>query len=517
MSESFAGITVPPGEPGGVRSMASAMVGMAGALQADSMRLRSLPTGMGSWQGPASAAFAGACFNQTDGLSISAQAFAYAAGMSQQYASALHDAQHEARAAIHDARDATHRMEVAQRQLDDANGRAGAAATADAIATTKVLATGLTGSPSASALADQSAARTALADAQGDAIRAQRDLDAAKDDLDRAKRRGQRAEQAAEDAAQGYSGALMALGAAQLPPPPPPPPPPEHRGFFGSIGHAFSSGAGAVKDFTVDTAKGVGDFAVGMKDVAVMGWHLSPVGFLVDPEGSAKAADNLVHGLDYAVHNPLEVGKALIDWKDLTGGHPGRALGQLLPNIALAVATGGGGAAAEGAESANALSALSKSADAADVAVDASRTAKVTEAAGAAADAAPKDLPPITYRGDSRAPEDIFSTGFEPRGTSTDLHDYALNNSPSAFVGTSLSPEVGTEFAGPGGFRYMIQAPGGIDVNAALGSTSPFPHEAEIVFQGGIRPEHIMGAHPVAPDLTLGDFVHNPGFLTPAP
>ena len=45
MSESFAGITVPPGEPGGVRSMASAMVGMAAALEADSGRLRALPSG----------------------------------------------------------------------------------------------------------------------------------------------------------------------------------------------------------------------------------------------------------------------------------------------------------------------------------------------------------------------------------------------------------------------------------------------------------------------------------------
>ena len=47
--------------------------------------------------------------------------------------------------------------------------------------------------------------------------------------------------------------------------------------------------------------------------------------YLVDPEGSEKAANELVSGLNYGIQHPLEFGKALIDWKDLTGGHPGRA------------------------------------------------------------------------------------------------------------------------------------------------------------------------------------------------
>jgi hypothetical protein len=166
-----------------------------------------------------------------------------------------------------------------------------------------------------------------------------------------------------------------------------------------------------------------------------------------------------------------------------------------------------------GAESANAVSALAKTADAADVAVDAGRTAKVADAAAGATE----DIPPVLFRGDKRLTDDIFDQGFQPRGTSTDLRDYVETNRPSAFVGTSTSPEIGTRFAGPGGFRYMIDPPpGGVDVNAVLGSHH-FEYEHEIAFPGGIAREHIIGAHPVNPDWSLGDFVHNPNFAPPQP
>src|SRR5262249_37950584 len=150
--------------------------------------------------------------------------------------------------------------------------------------------------------------------AEADAARARRDLQEAQDDLERAQARGHNAMDAAKDAATAFAGALGALGGAPPPSPPPPPPPPkeEHHGFFGSITHAVTHPGEIVdgaKDFAVDTAKGVGDFAVGMKDVAVMGWHLSPVYGAIDPEGQQRELANLGHGLSYAAQHPLEFGK----------------------------------------------------------------------------------------------------------------------------------------------------------------------------------------------------------------
>jgi scabin-like protein len=270
--------------------------------------------------------------------------------------------------------------------------------------------------------------------------------------------------------------------------------------------HGIGDAAGEVKDFTVDTAKGVGDFAVGMKDVAVMGWHLSPVYGVIDPEGQQREYEMLGQGAKFAWEHPGEFAKAMVDWDDIANGHPGRAFGQMLPNIVLTVATAGGGAAAKGATTVNAVSKMSKATKVADDVADAGKASKVVEGAASHAD----DLPPVTYRGDARTPEEIFETGFQPRGTSTDLEHYALTNDPSAFVGTSKSSEVAAEFAGPGGYHYVIRAPDGIDVNATLGSRSPFPYEQEVVFQGGINTEHVVGAHPVGTNLELGDFVHNP-------
>ena len=54
MSESYAGITVPEGEPGGLRAAASQFTGLAGSLEGASAELRGLPGSLTSWQGPAS-------------------------------------------------------------------------------------------------------------------------------------------------------------------------------------------------------------------------------------------------------------------------------------------------------------------------------------------------------------------------------------------------------------------------------------------------------------------------------
>ena len=122
------------------------------------------------------------------------------------------------------------------------------------------------------------------------------------------------------------------------------------------------------------------------------------------------------------------------------------------------------------------------------------------------------------FRGDARPPEQVFQDGFQPRGTSTDLLDYARNNTPSVYVGTSKSADVAADFATNGGLRdgyvYATKpAAGGIDVDQALGASSPFPAEQEVVFPGGLSPSEIRGATPISADGQFGTHsVLNPNF-----
>jgi len=112
---------------------------------------------------------------------------------------------------------------------------------------------------------------------------------------------------------------------------------------------------------------------------------------------------------------------------------------------------------------------------------------------------------PVTYRGDSRPPELIFSKGFDPKGNSSDLLLHARDNNkpPSAYVSTSTEFNQAKTFAigsaEKAGYSkswvYEIHNSGnGVDVNKVLGSNSPFPWETEIAYKGGVKPEQIISA-----------------------
>ncbi|MGW2539053.1 lonely Cys domain-containing protein, partial [Streptomyces sp. NPDC001499] len=66
-------------------------------------------------------------------------------------------------------------------------------------------------------------------------------------------------------------------------------------------------------------------------------------------------------------------------------------------------------------------------------------------------------------------------------------------------------------------WRYDIQVPGGIDVNATLGLASPFPDQEEVLFPGGIDRRYIRGAQPMEYGMPLGPYVANPHFAPAAP
>ncbi|OBI96313.1 NUDIX hydrolase [Mycobacterium sp. 1465703.0] len=106
----------------------------------------------------------------------------------------------------------------------------------------------------------------------------------------------------------------------------------------------------------------------------------------------------------------------------------------------------------------------------------------------------------LLYRDDSRPPEVIFEQGFAPNPANA--------HTPLAgLVPTTRNPNL--NYLGPSRpdapvYRYTIDAPGGIDVNATEG-IAPMALEAAITFPGGIRRENIVGAVEVLPREALRD------------
>jgi hypothetical protein len=212
MPESFAGITVPEGEPGGLRAAARQFNAFALAVDGCSDRVRSLPGQLADWRGPASARFAGAAQEHADAAGGAVSALSAAGQAAAHYAEALHDAQEDARRAIDDARDATDRIKTLERQIQEARDREAAAnerAASAGIALDTAAATGLDDPIAANEFA---AATQAATDARGDQIVLTRRLEDAKDDLERAQKRGERAEKAARIAGRAAAAGFSALG-----------------------------------------------------------------------------------------------------------------------------------------------------------------------------------------------------------------------------------------------------------------------------------------------------------------
>ena len=95
---------------------------------------------------------------------------------------------------------------------------------------------------------------------------------------------------------------------------------------------------------------GAWEATVGLAELA---WSISPVRMTVDPVGWQRDVTALGEGLAYGVTHPVEFGKAILDW-DTWAESPGRAIGHLVPDLLLTLATAGAGAAARGARAASA-------------------------------------------------------------------------------------------------------------------------------------------------------------------
>lgn len=212
MAESYAGITVPPGNPDTLRGAASSFAGVSGALERAAGQLAAMPGSIDLWRGPASVSYAGSCQTSSGSARQGVQAMHAASNAARRYAMDLEQAQHEARRAIELARDAHRRIDHAKAAIAAAQDAAAAAAVREVAATTEIAVTSAAGAPSVSALADQARAQSDGSDAAAAESRAQTELSDAQGDLERAKTRGGQAEQHARDAASAAAGALGQAG-----------------------------------------------------------------------------------------------------------------------------------------------------------------------------------------------------------------------------------------------------------------------------------------------------------------
>ena len=215
MSESFAGITVPQGEPGGLRDAASSMVGVSGQLDGVAGGLGGLPAELTMWRGDGSLIYGNACANVQGVVAGGAETVHNAAVILRRYAGELEDAQEDAKRAIRDAKDADRRRDKAQKLIDDAVAAKGYAMLQAAAASTQLTVSSALGTPSPGAQADLNTANDAIARAEYEEAAARRAWDQADMDYKEAQKRGEKAEKAAIEAGHSAAGALGALATAR--------------------------------------------------------------------------------------------------------------------------------------------------------------------------------------------------------------------------------------------------------------------------------------------------------------
>ncbi|MFB9512107.1 putative T7SS-secreted protein, partial [Streptomyces purpureus] len=111
------------------------------------------------------------------------------------------------------------------------------------------------------------------------------------------------------------------------------------------------------------------------------------------------------------------------------------------------------------------------------------------------------------WRNDDRSPDEIFRDGFKPwNNHNYDLDNYVLSNQHSVYVATTRDEAL----AWGSKYRYEVDAPNGIDVNASI-PNNIHAKESEIAFPGGVRTENIKGVWEKLPDGS-NQFTPNPHY-----
>ncbi len=313
---------VVPGSPDDLDRLVARCRTVADGLGGAAARVRAVDSG--EWVGPAGDAFRAVVDVEPARLDAAAGAFAATAGAVHGYAAVLREAQGSARAAItlHEHAVAAGRAWQAQVEQYEADARAARTAD-DPVRALDRLVPPPADDPGAD---DRGRAETLLADAR-ERVRA----------------------------AGCAAGRRVAAAWADAP---------REPHWWQQAGHVVA-----------EIGRGAWEATAGMVELA---WSLSSTRMLVDPLGWQRDVTDLGDGLVHGVQHPVELGKALVDW-DTWAESPGRAVGHLVPDLVLALATAGSGTVASRA--ARGAEALDHVADVADVATTFQRLDRLGEGA----------------------------------------------------------------------------------------------------------------------------------------
>jgi hypothetical protein len=343
VADEFQGMAVPEGDPDGLAQAATGFNSVAASTAVAATRLDAMPSQAGSWIGRASVAHASMCLTNAAAARQAGEAATIVTVAAERYAKELEIARRRARLAIRDARDAQERIDRAEDDISDAQGRAAEASRRIEWANHVLMVTSAAGEPSPAAEADLAAAGRDLDRAQDDERQAQRRLERAQDDLDDAKERWREADQDAKDAARaasaGFAQAAALLPSFITPPPPAPPPPPEEDQPW------WKDAAGWAGDQVTGFGSGAWESVKGLGSAGAMVYRASPVNALIDRDSFTNQWEQLGQGAQYAWDNPGEFAKQVVNAEDLANGRIGEWLGGLAPDAVLAVTTAGTGVA----------------------------------------------------------------------------------------------------------------------------------------------------------------------------
>jgi hypothetical protein len=284
-----------PGDPSEVEWLGREYLRYASGASDAARALRQIDTG--AWVGPAGDAFRTAIGEVPEKLERGCGAFDRAGHALLHYAAVLREAQADARAAVHRYADGDSATASWQRQL--------------------------------AAHQAQRAAEVARAEREGRAVPPESGRpsshDPGADDRAAAVQLLTSARERVAAAAARAAGHLDDARSGA----------PHEPGLLSKAAHALGS-----------FVAGAGEATCGLVE---FGFKLSPTYALIDPEGFVENLAGLEKGIVYGVQNPKELGKAVLDW-DTWAEDPARALGHLVPDLLLTVATLGAGEVAVAGE-----------------------------------------------------------------------------------------------------------------------------------------------------------------------
>jgi hypothetical protein len=374
MPDAVAGIALPEGSPGEGFAAASGFRAAGGGFEAAGGVTERALGMVGSWQGIASVSFRDRCAGYGEAAAAAGEACAHAAQAVRSYARELEDARERVRRLQREGEDCVARIESAESRAADARGRE---QSARGRALTAALGAGLDGG--AFSMADQARALDEAEAAAAEARAAEAAASAAREELarlrERAERERERVEQEGRRAAAQVNAAAGQLPMVTFPAPPAPPAAEEEdRPWYEDAASAVGDAASWTGDQVVGFGNGVKEGVVGIGEGGVMLYRLSNLNAVIDPESHEREWNKVADAAEFAVNNPGEFGKAVINWEDLSERRYGEWLGNLGPDAVLAVTTAGvGTATSRTARTADAIGDVSDAARDADRAGDAAR------------------------------------------------------------------------------------------------------------------------------------------------